>query len=240
MFTILGAGVRIPEIPATQSRSISARLWHCITVMALLAGLGGSAQSQGIPPLPDSTGWGIHVLTVARDPRGAIWVGTYGHGIYRLPAGATAWEQIRHDTTANSSSISWDFVQALAFGARGQIWYGTVGNGWGLSLDGGATWKNWTYDQLGPEWQYVTPSGIVVRGDTTVIGTADGLQVTTNDGGNWTAIGDGIGAPARGPADTGFPLLRSEYVRRLAADRRGWNVATLRGSQRLHRGPSAW
>jgi murein DD-endopeptidase MepM/ murein hydrolase activator NlpD len=240
MFTILGAGVRIPEIPATQSRSISARLWHCITVMALLAGLAGPAESQGIPPLPDSTGWGIHVLTVARDPRGAIWVGTYGHGIYRLPAGATAWEQIRHDTTANSSSISWDFVQALAFGARGQIWYGTVGNGWGLSLDGGATWKNWTYDQLGPEWQYVTPSGIVVRGDTTVIGTADGLQVTTNDGGNWTAIGDGIGPPARGPADTVFPLLRSEYVRRLAADRRGWNVATLRGSQRLHRGPSAW
>jgi len=240
MFTILGAGVRIPEIPATQSRSISARLWQCATAMALLAGLAGSAESQGLPPLPDSTGWGIHVLTVARDPRGTIWVGTYGHGIYRLPAGAAAWEQIRHDTTANSSSISWDFVQALAFGARGQIWYGTLGNGWGLSLDGGATWKNWTYDQLGPEWQYVTPSGIVVRGDTTVIGTADGLQVTTNDGGKWTAIGDAIGPAARGPADTVFPLLRSEYVRRLAADRRGWNVATLRGSQRLHRGPSAW
>jgi murein DD-endopeptidase MepM/ murein hydrolase activator NlpD len=240
MFTTLGAGVRIPVIPATQSGSISARLRQCVTAMALLAGLAGSAESQGLPPLPDSTGWGIHVLAVARDPRGTIWVGTYGHGIYRLPTGATAWEQIRHDTTANSSSISWDFVQALAFGARGQIWYGTVGNGWGLSLDGGATWKNWTYDQLGPEWQYVTPSGIVVRGDTTVIGTADGLQVTTNDGGNWTAIGDAIGPPARGPADTVFPLLRSEYVRRLAADRRGWNVATLRGSQRLHRGPSAW
>ncbi len=28
----------------------------------------------------------------------------------------------------------------------------------------------------------MAPSGIVVRGDTTVIGTADGLQVTTNDG----------------------------------------------------------
>jgi murein DD-endopeptidase MepM/ murein hydrolase activator NlpD len=198
-----------------------------------------SARAQGpMPPLPDSTGWGVHVLAVARDPRGAVWVGTYGQGIYRLPPGATAWEPIRHDTTG--TSISWDFVQALAFGARGQVWYGTLGNGWGLSIDGGATWKNWTYDQLGPEWQYVTPSGIVVRGDTTVIGTADGLQVTTNDGANWTAIGDLTGPRARGPADTAFPVLRSEYVRRVAADRRGWNVATLRGSQRLRRSLAGW
>jgi murein DD-endopeptidase MepM/ murein hydrolase activator NlpD len=197
----------------------------------------GSAAAQ-LPPLPDSTGWGVHVLAVARDPRGSIWVGTYGYGIYRLPVGARSWESIRHDTT--DSSISWDFVQALAFGARGQIWYGTIGNGWGLSTDGGTTWKNWAYKQLGPEWQYVAPSGIVVRGDTTVIGTADGLQVTTNDGTTWTALGDAAGPPARGPADTAYPVLRSEYVRRVAADRRGWNVSTLRGSQRIRRGPGGW
>ena len=132
--------------------------------------VAGALTAQApIPPLPDRTGWGVHVLSVARDPRGTIWVGTYGHGIFRLPAGATAWQPIRHDST--DTSISWDFVPALAFGARGQIWYGTLGNGWGLSIDGGATWKNWAYKQLGPEWQYVTPSGIVVRGDTTVIGT---------------------------------------------------------------------
>ena len=139
-----------------------------------------------MPPLPDSTGWGVHVLTVGRDPRGTIWVGTYGHGIYRLPAGAQAWEAIRHDTTA--TSISWDFVQAIGFGARNQLWYGTIGNGWGLSTDGGATWKNWTYKQLGPEWQYVAPSGIVVRGDTTLIGTADGIGAGMNCGRKHMAI----------------------------------------------------
>ena len=100
-----------------------------------------------------------------------------------------------------------DFVQAIAFGPRGEVWYGTVGNGWGLSRDGGRTWRNWTYDQLGPEWQYVAPDGIVVRGDTTVIATADGLQITTDDGEHWTAIGDAVGPPARGPADTALPLL---------------------------------
>jgi murein DD-endopeptidase MepM/ murein hydrolase activator NlpD len=213
--------------------------WQCLCFALITLSQASWVRAQaGIPPLPDSTGWGVHVLAVARDARGAIWVGTYGHGIYRLPVGATAWEPIRHDST--ETSISWDFVQALAFGARGQIWYGTIGNGWGLSIDGGATWKNWAYKQLGPEWQYVTPSGIVIRGDTTVIGTADGLQVTTNDGANWTALADATGPPARGPADTVFRVLRSEYVRRVASDRRGWNVATLRGSQRLRRAATGW
>src|SRR5919107_1635319 len=166
-----------------------------VTAALSVCPAGVSAQAK-LPPLPDSTGWGVHVLAVARDAQGAIWVGTYGQGIYRLPAGAETWESIRHDTTTADSintSISWNFVHAFGFGSRGEIWYGTVGNGWGLSADGGKTWKNWTYNQLGPEWQYVTPSGIVVKADTTVIGTADGLQITVNNGRTWTAIGDAVG-----------------------------------------------
>ena len=196
------------------------------TLLLLSAGPGGLA-AQAPPPLPDTTGWGIHVLAAARDSQGGLWVGTYGQGIFRLPAGASAWEQLRRDTTG--TSISFDFVHALGFGPRGQIWYGTVGNGWGVSLDGGRTWKNWTYDQLGPEWQYVTPDGIATRGDTTVIATADGLQITTDDGAHWVAIGDRAGPPARGPADSALPLLENEYVKRLAADRDGWTLLTLRG-----------
>src|SRR6478672_12609996 len=211
-------------------------------VLAVIAPLVLAAPTLGaqvaLPALPDSAGWGVHVLTVVRDPGGTLWVGTYGEGIYRLPPGATAWESIRHDTTA--TSISMDFVQAIAFGARGEVWYGTVGNGWGLSLDGGRTWRNWTYDQLGPEWQYVIPAGIAIRGDTTVVATADGLQITTDDGAHWTAIGDAVGPPAKGPADTALPLLSNEYVRRFAPDRRGWNVTTLRGNQRLIHTDAGW
>jgi murein DD-endopeptidase MepM/ murein hydrolase activator NlpD len=218
---------------------IRVHLWLKCGVAAATLTLAAKAHAQGtIPPLPDSTGWGVHVLSVARDAQGAIWVGTYGQGIYRLPLGATDWQSIRRDSTG--TSISQNFIPALAFGSRGEVWYGTIGNGWGLSTDGGATWKNWTFAQLGPEWQYLAPSGIVVRGDTTVIGTADGLQVTANNGATWTAIGDAIGPRAKGPADTVFPVLKSEYVRRLATDRRGWTVATLRGNQRLRRTDAGW
>jgi murein DD-endopeptidase MepM/ murein hydrolase activator NlpD len=209
----------------------------CCPALATLP-IGGAAAQSDFPPLPDSAGWGVHVLAAARDPGGGLWVGTYGKGVYRLPRGAAAWEVIRSDTTPGA--LSWDFVHAFGFGPRGQIWYGTVGNGWGLSVDGGRTWRSWTYDQLGPEWQYVASGGIATRGDTTVIATADGLQVTTDDGAHWTAIGDTIGPAARGPADTALSLLANEYVRRIAADDRGWLVSTLRGNQRLRHTASGW
>src|SRR4051794_25579073 len=192
----------------------SMRLRSSLLALVLLGhrALAGQAPgtASGPPGLPDSSGCGVHVLAIAKDSEGAVWVGTWGQGIYRLPPVPSAWERIRSDTVAGA--ISWDFVNAFAFGSRGQIWYGTVGNGWGLSTDGGRSWRNWTYDQLGPEWQYVVPGGIAARGDTIMIATADGLQVTTDSGSSWTEIGDTVGPPARGPADTALPLLANEYV----------------------------
>lgn len=186
------------------------------------------AAQTALPALPDSTGWGVHVLAARQDRSGGIWVGTYGQGIYYLAPDAARWRNVRSDTT--DTSISWDFVHAFGFGPRGEIWYGTVGNGWGLSTDGGNTWQNWTFDELGPEWQYVTPDGIVTAGDTTVVATADGLQITTDNGANWTAVTDTVGPAAKGPAGTALTLLPSEYVLgAVRPSRGGILVRTLRG-----------
>jgi hypothetical protein len=207
-------------------------------LMAALAGPAALAPSARVLPsrpaprasplsvIPDSAGAPTRVLVAARAPDGTRWLGSYGRGIFVSRNGAL--RQIAHDNK-NAASISWDFVHAIAFGAHGEVWYGTVGNGWGLSLDQGVTWKNWTFSQLGPEWQYVAPQGIVVRGDTVVIGTADGLQVTTDDGGHWTAIGDTTGPAAHGPADTAVEALDNEYVRSVSAGRDGWTIMSLRG-----------
>ncbi|MBA3319580.1 MAG: M23 family metallopeptidase [Gemmatimonadales bacterium] len=229
----------MPEPDSAPAAHLRRALRRPLLVAALASFPAGAVAAQGeLPALPDSSGWGVHVLAAARDPRGDLWLGTYGKGIYRLPRGTGRWEVIRSDTTPGA--LSWDFVQAFGFGPRGQIWYGTVGNGWGLSVDGGKTWKSWTYDQLGPEWQYVAWGGIATRGDTTVIATADGLQITTDDGARWTAIVDSVGPSAKGPADTALPLLANEYVRRLVADERGWLVSTLRGTRRLRHTSGGW
>jgi len=170
--------------------------------------------AQQIPPLPDSSGWGVHVLALAKAPDSSIWVGTYGQGIFRLGSRATIWDHIAHSNDTAAHSISWDFVHTFAFGPRGQIWYGTVGNGWGLSVDGGRTWKNWEYRELGPEWQYVAPNGIVTRGDTTYIATADGIKVTSDDGRSWAVITDSMGAATT--KDSVLGRIKNQYVLAIA------------------------
>lgn len=217
----------------------SGRLRSCALVAGLfLSAWGGAISAQTIPALPDTSGFGVHVLALARDDFGNLWAGTYGRGIYRLRAGSRVWENIHHDST--STSLSWDFVHAIAFGPRGEVWVGTVGNGWGLSTDGGATWKNWTLAELGPEWQYVAPNGIQVRVDTTFVATADGILYTNDDGAHWTALIDTVGPAARGPADTAYAVLNSEYVRRFGLDRRGLIISTPKGNQRLVLTSDGW
>lgn len=172
--------------------------------------LAAPLSAQQIPPLPDSTGWGVHVLALTRAPDSSIWVGTYGQGIFVLRSNASVWEHIAHSTDTTAHSISWDFVHAFAFGSQGEVWYGTVGNGWGVSADGGKTWKNWEYRQLGPEWQYVAPNGIVARGDTVYIATADGIKVTWDDGTTWRVITDLIGATTA--QDSVWGQIPNQYV----------------------------
>ena len=181
--------------------------------------------------LPDSAGFPTQILTQVRRPNGEVWIGTYGRGIFVRPVTGGPVEQWRHlaRKRSDTTTISFDFVHAIAFGPHGEIWYGTIGNGWGLSFDNGKTWQNWTFSQLGPEWQYVAPDGIVIRGDTVVVGTADGLQVTTDNGGHWVAIGDTVGPPARGPADTAIAVLGSEYVVKVTAEKSRWRVEHLHG-----------
>ena len=137
---------------------------------------------------------GTQILASEIAPDGAIWVGTYGQGIYVSRDGnGSEWTQL---TSEDSTGISWDFVNALAF-APGEVWYGTVGNGWGVSRDGGSTWRNWTYDELGPRWQYVAPGGVRTAGDTVFVATADGLRISADDGETWRDVTEQNGLPSK-------------------------------------------
>src|SRR2546422_4803831 len=205
-------------------------------VLAVLA--APLAAQQSLPPLPDTTGFGVHVLAIARAPDQSVWVGTYGQGIFVLRQGAGSWEQLKHSSDTTARSISFDFVHAFGFGPEGEIWYGTVGNGWGLSTDGGKTWTNWELKQLGPAWQYVAPNGIVTRGDTVYVGTADGIKLSGDRGATWAEITDsGGGVTAPHP----WGRLRSRYVLALAAGPDGslW-AAHLRGLARSADGGRTW
>src|SRR5712691_8914030 len=208
-----------------------------MAVWAVVAATPLAAQS--IPPLPDSSGWGVHVLALARGPDSAIWVGTYGQGIFVLHPATGSWQQIRHSNDSSAHTISWDFVHAFGFGPRGEIWYGTVGNGWGLSTDGGKTWRNWEFRELGPEWQYVAPDGVFTLGDTTYISTADGIKVTSDDGKTWAVITDSAGAATA--KDPVMGRIRNQYtygIHKLASGK--LVVSYLRGSAVSADGGRSW
>src|SRR5436190_422104 len=114
-------------------------------------------------------------------------------------------------------------------------------NGWGLSTDGGKTWKNWEFRELGPEWQYVAPNGIVTVGDTTYIATADGIKVTGDDGKAWAVITDSAGvATAKDPI---FGRIANQYALSLdSSSFRGSSliVEDLRGCERSVDGGRTW
>ena len=182
-----------------------------------LAPAAAAQSAPHLPPLPDPTGWGTPILALGRSKDGALWVGTYGQGIYVLRPGAAGWENLRADSSGHG--IAADDVDAFAFGPGRDVWYGTIGDGWGVSRDGGRTWKNWDYDTLGPRWQYVTPHGLVLRGDTLYVATADGLRYTWDGGARWGSVSDSGRAP-----------LPSPYVLAVAAARdTGLWVSTLKG-----------
>jgi murein DD-endopeptidase MepM/ murein hydrolase activator NlpD len=197
------------------------------------------------PVLPDTSGWGVHVLALRRAPDGAVWVGTNGAGMFVLPAKKEEWEQVA--VGADSTGIASGFVNSIAV-ARDSvtIWYGTVGNGFGRSTDRGRTWRNWTFDQLGAEWQYVAPEGIAVHGDTVYIATADGLRRTSDRGATWRCIqaagGEAGGAVARNDGCTErIRSLPNDYLLALDVGPDGsiW-VGHLRGMSSSRDGGRTW
>ncbi len=167
-------------------------------------------------PLPDSSGFGTHVLALAAGPGGTLWAGTFGRGIYVMPRDSGRWERISMRSN-DSTALSWDFVNSLALTADSTMWVGTIGRGFGRTRDRGRTWRNWTQAQLGPEWQYVAADGIRARGDTVYIATADGLRISWDGGQRWRCIQavDGIsgGADPRPDGCTErLKTLPSEYL----------------------------
>lgn len=166
-----------------------------LVLVLVLAGCASTASSPrraddeltsySIPTQVPDTTWGTHVLVVGRAPDARLWVGTYGRGMFVWRPDSSKWERM---VSGDSTAISWNFINSLAFPSDSSIWYGTVGNGWGRSTDKGKTWTNWQFRQLGPEWQYVIPDGLRSRRDTVFIATADGLRITSDGGKTYRCI----------------------------------------------------
>jgi Peptidase family M23 len=87
----MGAILRAPALYLTMRTFI--RCFALALLLPLLTSCAGAPPpaptrpvAMQLPPaLPDTSVFGTHVLAMARSPRGELWVGTYGKGIYVLP-----------------------------------------------------------------------------------------------------------------------------------------------------------
>src|SRR5438552_18455956 len=79
------------------------RIPHSALLVAMiLIGAPDPSGAQQLPPLPDTSGFGVHVLALTRAPANALWVGTYGEGVFEPRPGAGGGDQSGHSTDTSA------------------------------------------------------------------------------------------------------------------------------------------
>ena len=73
-------------------------------------------------------------VAISESPDGAIWAGTYGDGLWRVPHEGTGDARARHFTTADG--LGSDQIRSLDQDSDGTLWIGTFGGGLNAYRDG--------------------------------------------------------------------------------------------------------
>ncbi|MEO5509327.1 MAG: peptidoglycan DD-metalloendopeptidase family protein [Longimicrobiales bacterium] len=184
-----------------------------------------SRNAQNPPQLPDTTGWGVHVLALERSLSGMLWAGSYAEGLFSLGTDTVRrWKQFM-PVRGDSNSIGSKFINSIATAGDSVVWYGSVGDGFGYTTNLGRTWHNFG-GQLGREWVYVAPDGIVARGDSVYIATADGIRISYDAGSTWRCVqatDATIGGTPQKPAGCSemLHILPTKYILSLDVARDG-------------------
>jgi hypothetical protein len=169
------------------------------------------------PPLPDTSGWGVPVLTLAQSPDGAIWAGTHGHGLLRYSREEGEWQRVPLGIAADAA------ITSLAF-ADGALWYGSAGHGFGrIPLDGlgsGVSARVWP---LPAGWSWVPLNGVAAHGSLVAVATAAGTRVSEDGGDTWRCV---VGAIEPDPVECGavvrLPASRHALTLHVDAAARIW------------------
>jgi hypothetical protein len=168
------------------------------------------------PPLPDSTGWGVPVLTIASSSDGALYVGTHGRGVFAYRLGDSLWRRVDLPIQASAA------VTGLAVSGD-LLWYGTAGDGWGAVRPGAASAPAPMPASSGyGGWRWVALNGVATAAGRVAIGTAAGVRITEDGGASWRCVvarGEGV-APSAG-CDAVVPALASSHVLSVHGDTAG-------------------
>ena len=168
-----------------QTSGMFSVVWVAATV--LLIGLvpqlradvnGGWIQTNGP--------YGGEVRALYAAPKGVLFAGTWGAGIFRSTNRGNTWTPV-------NTGLAYDpgegFAHVEVFAQKGEVLYVGTQGGLYASTDGGNTWH-----YVSSFRKHESISGIVVIGDRIYVGTLNtGIWYSDDDGGSWLQVNDGFG-----------------------------------------------
>ena len=130
--------------------------------------------------------YGGEILTIYAAPKGVLFAGTEGGGIFCSTDRGNSWTPIN---TGLHYEPGEGFTGVTAFAQKGDTFYAGTRDALHASTDGGNTWH--------PVPNFRNPesiSGIVVIGDRIYVGTLNtGVWYSDDDGESWLQVNDGFG-----------------------------------------------
>ena len=139
---------------------------------------GGWVQTNGP--------YGGEILTFYAAPKGVLFAGTEGGGIFRSTDRGNSWTPVNTGLLYEPGE---GFTGVTALVQKGDTLYAGTRDTLYASTDGGITWHR-VPNFRGPE----SISGIVVIGDRIYVGTLNtGVWYSDDDGNSWLQVNDGFG-----------------------------------------------
>ena len=153
-------------------------------------------------PQPDA-----HVMALARDPQGYLWIGTEDDGVYRYDPDAGPERQWTQFTT--NDGLGDNNAYAIACDKQGRVWAGELNHG--VAVFNGENWKN--YDVLdGPIGERVFRIAICPTDGDVWMATSAGLTRYSPDLDTWRYYTRADGLPSDQANSLAFDAGGNLYV----------------------------
>lgn len=137
---------------------------------------------EGVTLYPTGGPFGFDIIeTIAVSPKGSIFVGTFGGGLFRSDDVGRHWEPA-------SRGLRDKFIASLIILEENNVFVGTVRSGLFQSRDNG---ENWTPAGQGMENREVNTMVMLASGDI-LAGTGFGPYISRNNGKSWEAFNKGL------------------------------------------------
>ena len=173
-----------------QTSTMFSVVWVAATVMliGLVPQLGADESIE-----PNTSGWGQtngpyggEILTIYAAPKGVLFVGTEGAGVFRSTDRGNSWTPVN---TGLHYEPGEGFTGVTALVRKGDTFYAGTRRTLYASTDGGNTWHHVSSFQA-----HESISGIVVIGDRIYVGTLNtGVWYSEDAGNSWLQVNDGFG-----------------------------------------------